>query len=112
MTPLYDIVSAQPNVVANQIRHNKFKLAMAVGRNRHYVIGRIAARHFVESAEQAGMGSRAAVGTIDELLEICPKALDQTLSHLPTDFPEAIADSIAEGVKQRLDQLARYREAG
>ena len=35
MTPLYDVISAQPSVDAGQIRQNSFRLAMAVGDNRH-----------------------------------------------------------------------------
>ena len=41
MTPLYDVVSAQPSVDADQLRENRFKLALAVGDNRHYVINTI-----------------------------------------------------------------------
>ena len=38
MTPLYDVMSAQPNVDAGEIPRNRMKLAMAVGDNRHYAI--------------------------------------------------------------------------
>jgi serine/threonine-protein kinase HipA len=105
MTPLYDVLSAQPNVDAKQIRHNQFKLAMAVGRNRHYVIGSVSGRHFVETAEQAGLGRRTVLSVIDDLLETVSVALEQTLASLPAGFPEAIAGPIAAGVKERLEQL-------
>ena len=35
LTPLYDVISAQPSVDAGQIRQSSFRLAMAVGDNRH-----------------------------------------------------------------------------
>jgi HipA-like C-terminal domain len=47
LTPLYDVMSAQPNVDAGEIRHNAMKLAMAVGDSRHYVIDSIVPRHFL-----------------------------------------------------------------
>jgi serine/threonine-protein kinase HipA len=105
MTPLYDVLSTQPNVDAGQIRHNRFKLAMAVGRSRHYLIGSVTARHFVETAELAGIGRRTSTSVIDELLETVPGALDQTLATMPPGFPEPIAASVASGVNKRLRQL-------
>jgi serine/threonine-protein kinase HipA len=106
MTPLYDVLSAQPNVDAGQIRHNQFKLAMALGHSRHYAIGSVATRHFVETAQQAGFGRRTSTSVIDELLETVPGVLDQTLAAIPPGFPEPIAGSIARGVKNRLEQLS------
>jgi serine/threonine-protein kinase HipA len=105
MTPLYDVVSAEPSSAAGHIRHNQLKLAMAVGKSRHYVVGRIAPRHFVESAALGGMGRRAAVEVIDEVYETGPRALDQTLAKLPRGFPPGLADAVANGVHQRLGQL-------
>jgi serine/threonine-protein kinase HipA len=54
MTPLYDVMSAQPNVDAGQIRQNKMKLALAVGKNRYYAINSIAPGHFIQTGEAAG----------------------------------------------------------
>ena len=55
MTPLYDVVSAQPSVDAGQLRENRFKLALAVGDNRHYVINTILPRHFAQIATREGI---------------------------------------------------------
>src|SRR5205807_12223 len=55
MTPLYDIMSAQPAVDAGQIRHNKMKLALAVGKNNHYAVDAILPRHFIQTGEAAGI---------------------------------------------------------
>ena len=82
---------------------------MAVGKSRHYAVERVTPRHFVESAEKAGLNIRATLDVIDDLLEICPRSLAHTPNGLPKTFPEAIADTIAEGIKQRLDLLGRYR---
>jgi hypothetical protein len=41
-------MSAQPNVDAGEIQHNRMKLAMAVGDSRHYVMDEIMPRHFLQ----------------------------------------------------------------
>lgn len=110
MTPLYDIVSAQPSFDAKQIRHNQMKLAMAVGNSRHYIIDRISARHFVESAEKAGLGREIAFEVIDDVLAHGSSALELVLSKLPSGFPASIAQSIAKGFQSRLVELGRARD--
>jgi serine/threonine-protein kinase HipA len=57
MTPLYDVLSAQPSLDAGQTQRKKFKLAMSVGKKRHYALNDIVPRHFVQTAEIAGIGS-------------------------------------------------------
>jgi serine/threonine-protein kinase HipA len=109
MTPLYDVVSAQPSFDAGQIRHNQMKLAMAVGKNRHYTIGSISGRHFVQSAEKAGLGRSIAVEVMDDVLKNGSPALERILAQLPEDFPEAVAQSIARGFRSRLGQLKQDR---
>jgi len=54
LTPLYDIMSAQPYVDAGQLQHNKMKMAMAVGSKRHYVINTITDRHFMQTGRDCG----------------------------------------------------------
>lgn len=106
LTPLYDIMSAQPNVDAGQIRHGKMKLAMAVGQRRHYVVNSIAPRHFQQTAVDCGIPSTAVDEIFTELHDTAPVALDRTLEQLPADFPQQIAVSIANGVRARLKMLA------
>ncbi len=57
------------------------------------------------------MGRRRAIGLIEEVIEASPKALHRAVSRLPKDFPGEIAASIVRGVKTRIAQLAREREA-
>src|SRR3546814_20580070 len=48
MTPLYDVISAQPSADAHQIRHNAMKMSMCVGDHPPYVdIGRPPSRERV-----------------------------------------------------------------
>ena len=111
LTPLYDIVSAEPSLAAHQMRQNQMKLAMAVGNSRHYVVGAVAPRHFVESALKGGVGRTIAISVIDELFATAPAAIDQTLASLPAGFPEGLADAIATAARRRIEQLPSVHEA-
>lgn len=105
LTPLYDVLSAQPSVDAGQIRRNRFKLAMAVGAGRHYAVDDIVPRHFIQSGEECGLGRSALEALFAELAADAPAALDVTLDSLPEDFPAHIAASIARGFRLRLEQI-------
>jgi serine/threonine-protein kinase HipA len=88
------------------VRNNQFKLAMAIGRNRHYAVDSIMPRHFIESAELADVGGGFVTAIFHELIDQTPEALGRTISKLPKDFPEQVATSIAGGVEKRLKTLA------
>jgi serine/threonine-protein kinase HipA len=111
LTPLYDIVSAEPSLAAHQLRQNQMKLAMAVGDSRHYVMKSIVPRHFVETAVKGGIGRRAAISVIDELYQTAPEALNQTLADLPAGFPNEICDAIATAARRRIERLPSVHEA-
>ncbi len=111
LTPLYDVMSLQPAYVAGQIKRNRMKLAMSVGRNRHYIVETIKPRHFRESAEQAGMPASTVREITDELQRTWPTALAAATGQLPKNFPERIVNSIVAGVAQRL-RLIRNEESG
>jgi serine/threonine-protein kinase HipA len=105
LTPLYDVMSAQPAVDAGQMRHNRMKLAMAVGKNNHYVIDTIMPRHFVQTAEVAGIPADTIPGILSELVAEAPAALEKVREELPASFPEKIYNSIANGVRRRLRRV-------
>ena len=107
MTPLYDVISAQPSVDAGQIRQNSFRLAMAVGDNRHYRINTIAPRHFVQSAQHAGVGEEIVHSIFEELRETGREAIAQTLDRLPPRFPRQVSASIRAGFLRRLKLIER-----
>ena len=102
MTPLYDVISAQPSVDTKQILWKQFRLAMALGTKPHYQIRQIAPRHFLQTAAKAGAGRQVIESIIQELLEGTSAAVDSVLSKLPKRFPEQVASSIAAGIKRRL----------
>ena len=102
LTPLYDAISAQPGIDANQIRHNQFRLAMAVGDNRHYITKTIAARHFIQTANRTGIGEKVVVSIFDELRGAVEEAIDREAAKLPKSYPMEVAESIISGMKRRL----------
>jgi serine/threonine-protein kinase HipA len=107
LTPLYDVMSAQPALDAGQIRKNKMKLAQAVGDKRHYVVDEIVPRHFVQTATKAGIPAATVISIMEELLAAGEGALDTVLAALPNTFPDALARSIIDGVRNRLRALER-----
>lgn len=107
MTPLYDVMSAQPNLDAGQIQRNKMKLAMAVGHNRHKTIDSILPRHFEQTAAKAGIPATAINEILKELITAAPKAIEKTLSALPPKFPQALTHSITGGINKRLSLCDR-----
>jgi serine/threonine-protein kinase HipA len=106
LTPVYDVLSAQPCLDAGQIRKNQMKLAMSVGSNRRYVVDRIAFRHFVQTAKDAGIAEDVVFGIGKDLQDKIPEALEKTLKSMPKGFPRDLANSIANGVKDRLPLLS------
>lgn len=106
LTPLYDVLSLQPNYAAQQVKRNRMKLAMSVGDSRHYVLHTIQPRHFIQSAEQAGVSAHIVEGAMEELQERVPVAMEQVAAKLPTDFPKHLRRSIFSGIEERLKIMA------
>ncbi len=110
LTPLYDVMSAQPNVDAGQIRHNRMKLAMAVGDQHHYVIDSIMPRHFVHTAASCAVPAALVQGILDEIAHDADRAIEAVVKGLPAEFPQAIVSSIVDGMQRRLRLLAHTEE--
>jgi serine/threonine-protein kinase HipA len=105
LTPIYDVLSAQPNVDAKQIRLNKMKMAMAVGKSRHYVVHTIAARHFVQTGDLCGLPAKLVSDVLHEIGDTGKDDIDTVMDALPAGFPPAIAESVAKGAKRRIGLL-------
>lgn len=107
MTPLYDVISAQPSVDASEIRPNQFRLAMSVGDNRQYRINTIAPRHFPRMARHAGIGEQIVSSIFEELSDTTINAARNTVAQLPKHFPEEVATAIQLGIGRRLQAFRR-----
>jgi serine/threonine-protein kinase HipA len=112
LTPLYDVMSAQPNLDAGHIQHNRMKLAMAVGDKRHYVVNTVMPRHFLQTAARCGLSAEFAQGILDEIQAGADNAIAAALTGLPAGFPEALSASIIGGIRRRLQLIAQEKIAG
>lgn len=102
MTPLYDVMSLQPNFIAKELRNKQFKLAMAIGTGRHYLMDTLTPRHFMQSAKTAGMNLYDALSMLQTLKQQAPAALEHAIAQMPNGFPASITDHIAAGLLSRL----------
>ena len=105
MTPLYDILTAQPALNARQIERKQMRMAMSVGNNRHYRFDQIHGRHFVQTAMRSGMSKKRATAIIEEIAAVAPKALETTNANLPEDFAISVIDAVSNSITDRLRGL-------
>ena len=108
LTPLYDVLTAQPSLDAGQISRKTFKLAMSVGRNRHCDVDGIMPRHFLQTAALAGVGLPAIRAIIEELAETSVRTAMTVIETLPKCFPSALVDSVVTAIAERSRRLAAF----
>lgn len=101
LTPLYDVLTAQPSLDAGQMQQKKFKLAMSVGKIRHYPIGGILPRHFMQTAGLAGVGARLMRAIFEDLGANAVKQTDTVIASLPHGFPDQLVTSVRTAVQER-----------
>jgi serine/threonine-protein kinase HipA len=105
LTPMYDVLSVQTAVDRGQLNLRSFRLAMSAGTNRHYRVGEVLGRHFVQTAKAAGLGPTLIEKVITGIREKAEHAPDVALSAMPSDFTEEIHNSIRGAIAFRLDHL-------
>lgn len=105
LTPLYDILTAQPSLDARQIERKQMRLAMAVGDSSHYRTNEVAGRHFVQTGERAGLPRTLVRDAINDIADTAEAALVTVENNLPAAFPAVIHDSVKAGVNTRLRRL-------
>jgi serine/threonine-protein kinase HipA len=108
MTPAYDVLTAQPSLDAGQIPRKKFKLAMSVGKNRHYDVHEIMPRHFLQTADLAGVGLRAMRSIVEDLGQAAQRKAAAVIEALPQDFPVQLVDSVMTAISERSRLLAEF----
>jgi serine/threonine-protein kinase HipA len=105
LTPLYDVLTAQPSLDARQIERRQMKLAMSVGNNNHYRIDEIQTRHFFQTGEAAGVSPSLVRSAIDDIAARMESALASLEGELPEGFPPALHESVSAGVQRRIRVL-------
>lgn len=112
LTPAYDVLSAQPSLDARQIHRKMFKLAMSVGKNKHYAVNDIQPRHFLQTAELAHVGLPLVQSIFDELAETALPKAESVVKGLPAGFPRQLAASILTAIEHRTRLLNDVRTGG
>ena len=97
--------TAQPSLDDRQIGRKQMKLAMSVGGKRHYRIDEIKGRHFIQTAERAGLPGALAIGALEEVAKAAESAMKKVERELPSDFPETIHTSLKTAVISRLQRI-------
>ena len=102
LTPVYDVLTAQPSLVTRQIERKQMKLAMFVGDSRHYRLDEIKGRHFVQTTERAGLPGSLAKDVLEEVAKAADAAITSVETQLPRDFPEYIHSAVKAGLADRI----------
>jgi serine/threonine-protein kinase HipA len=110
LTPMYDVLSAQPSLDGRQIERKQMKLAMCVGESRHYRVDEICGRHFVQSVKAARLPESLAEEALKEVAAAVEKALTAVEKDLPKTFPGEVHESISRGVRERASRIGYGRE--
>lgn len=105
LTPLYDILSAQPMIDAKKFDPHKLKMSMAVGESRHYNVNKIFKRHFLEIAKLSKFDPDEMENIIQECIKDLPMVIRRVTSKLDVTFPNEIAQSILNGMVSRVSHL-------
>ncbi|EIJ41967.1 HipA domain-containing protein [Beggiatoa alba B18LD] len=105
LTPLYDVLSFHPIAVTgkNKIPFQKLKLAIAVrGKSgNHYLVSKIQRRHWLEQANQVGLGEKTAEIILEELHNSTEQVLTSVEKCLPPNFPLNLAETIFNGIRKQ-----------
>ncbi len=105
LTPLYDILTAQPSLSVRQIERKQMKLAMSVGTNNHYRIDQIHGRHFLQMAAKASISKTLVGEALSQTADAMNNAIEQVEHDLPANFPEEIHSAVSVAVKERLRSI-------
>ena len=106
LTPAYDVISTAP--YHPKIAQQKIKLAMPVGRNRHYRVNEILPRHFYQTAQSAGI-EKADMDSLFESIEISAHSAlqDATTAAEKVNMPSHTKDRIVETASSHI-RLLRF----
>jgi len=107
MTPLYDILSAQPFLDKGTFQLEKLKMAMAVGDNRHWKLRDIYRRHLLQTAKHCRYDVQKMEHLIDETIKQVPGVIDVVSKSLNKGFPKDIAQSIFAGMQGRISHFIK-----
>lgn len=111
LTPLYDVLTAQPSVDAGQVDISRFKMAISAGDRNHYKIASITPRHFLQTAGRCDFDPAIIARELETLLDTGHAAAQACISSLPGSFPEELVHSTLQGMRSRLRSIELWRNA-
>lgn len=105
LTPLYDVMSAEPFYAAKQISKNQMKMAMCFGNNRRYRIDTLTTRHFIQSAETSQISGSIVEDVVEELKCASEDAISNTQEELSANFAPDVIETIVAAFTKRIKTL-------
>jgi serine/threonine-protein kinase HipA len=110
LTPLYDVLSSQPSLEGGQIQRRQFKLAMSIGKSRHYRIDEIQPRHFMQTAEEAGISLKSVAEIIEDLRDTAKKSVAAVIEGLGSSIPQSVSGPVQNGILERIERLGETKD--
>jgi serine/threonine-protein kinase HipA len=104
------VLTAQPSLDAGQMQRKKFKLAMSVGKSRHYPVLDILPRHFMQTADIAGVGKPLMGAIFDDLSANALNQADGVINALPKGYSEPLVESVRSAIAARTSILANTKD--
>lgn len=106
MTPIYDVLTVQPSLDAGTLQTKDMKLAMRVGKGRHYRVSEIRGRYFAETGLAAGFSRDQVAGVFEEIGSMVEQAFEAVVAEMPAGFPNGLCDAVRRGFERRATRLA------
>lgn len=105
VTPLYDVLSAEPSLATHQIDRRQMRLAMAIGDRRRYRFDEIAPRHFLQTAVRAGYDEASTREIMAEVRATAEAAFERAVRAMPPHTPAVLMDPIGAAIRERTRQV-------
>jgi len=102
LTPFYDVMTLLPSVMDGHLSSKEFRLAMHMGKSRHYRMEDIVGRHVVETGVKAGLSEGEVRAMLETIRERAESNLDTVQAALPMNFPVGLIGAITQGVSSTL----------
>lgn len=111
LTPLYDVLSIEPEVRARRMAPGAAKLSMCVGDGWHYRLQEIRLRHWEETAKASGFPATSLAALAEDIIERA-RRLEEARARLPEPIPDALAETVIQGTLRRARTMEGARRPG
>ncbi|ODA67027.1 Serine/threonine-protein kinase HipA [Methyloligella halotolerans] len=107
LTPLYDILTVEPSIADGSAGGLNPRLSLSVGDDRQHIIAEIEPRHFLETAEEAGLSRQVAQTAMEEIADTVPAALAAVEATLDSPLFSPIHETVGQVMAERIGKLRR-----